>query len=78
MRVVPLLLVAFATIAASPNPRPALKHCDARLQHADRDSMPARARKLSEMPPANQIKTVYREMDGCPKPMIVRRDIGAK
>lgn len=78
MRVNSLLLVGLATVAAAPNPRPAAKQCDARLQHADGDTAPARARKLNEMPPANQIKTVYREVDGCPKPMIVRRDIGAK
>ena len=39
---------------------------------------PNRARKLSEMPPARQIKTVIRIFsgDGCDTPLIVRENIG--
>ncbi|MBD8545190.1 hypothetical protein [Sphingomonas sp. CFBP 8760] len=32
--------------------------------------------KLGDMPPATEIKTVYRSKDGCPDPLVVRRDVG--
>ena len=35
-----------------------------------------RARPLSEMPPAKQILTVIRTIDGCDVPVIVRENIG--
>jgi hypothetical protein len=48
------------------------------MMHVGRDEQPARIRKLGEMPPADQVLTVYRTEDGCPKPVVVRRDIGAR
>lgn len=33
-------------------------------------------RKLGEMPPASQILTVYRTVDRCPVPVVLRRDVG--
>lgn len=34
-------------------------------------------KKLGEMPPANQIYTVYTRVDDCPQPIVVRKGIGA-
>jgi hypothetical protein len=36
------------------------------------------SRKLGELPPAQLVLTVYREENGCPKPVIVRHNIGAQ
>jgi hypothetical protein len=44
-----------------------------RVKTTDRGSQ----RKLGEMPPADQIKTVYRSKDGCPDPLVVRYGVGA-
>lgn len=33
--------------------------------------------KLGEMPPAKQILTVLREIDGCSQPVVLRQGIGA-
>jgi hypothetical protein len=35
-------------------------------------------RKLGELPPAHLFLTVYREENGCPKPVIVRQNIGSQ
>jgi hypothetical protein len=43
---------------------------------ADHDGRIA-PRKLGEMPPASQIYTVYTVVDGCPRPVVVRKGIGA-
>ena len=37
---------------------------------------PARVRKLADMPPGKQLLGVFREVDGCPTPMIVRETVG--
>jgi hypothetical protein len=44
-----------------------------RVKRTDRGSQ----RKLGDMPPADQIKTVYRSKDGCPDPLVVRYGVGA-
>lgn len=33
------------------------------------------AKRLGDLPPASQYKAVWRTEDGCPKPLIVRRNI---
>lgn len=43
-----------------------------RVKRTDRGSQ----RKLGDMPPADQIKTVYRSKDGCPDPLVVRYGVG--
>jgi len=38
-----------------------------------------RAGKLGDMPPAQEIKAVWRfDEKGCPKPLVVRAEVGAK
>ena len=64
---------------------------DAQLRVATRDAKPCTpsatlvagkqpppgVRKLGEMPGAAQILTVYRTVDKCPEPVVLRRGIGA-
>ena len=34
-------------------------------------------RKMGDLPPAAQIQTVWRQVDGCPTPVVLRDGIGA-
>lgn len=71
------LLLATGVFAIDTPPLHPHQPCSARVQHAQ-GSEPAKVRKLNEMPPANQVLTVLRSEDGCPKPVVVRRDIGSR
>ena len=42
----------------------------------DRSGKQAGVRKLGDMPPAKQYLTALREVDGCPKPVVLREGIG--
>lgn len=80
MRLLVLALIPLAatTVAAVERPRLATpKSCGGELRPVEQDKEPMRPNKLGELPPASQFLTVYREVDGCPKPVVVRRDIGA-
>lgn len=82
---VPAAIIAASLAAASPattppavsNPLAAPAHCDSKygLHRAD-SAGEARFKRLDELPPANLILTVYREIDRCPAPIVVRANIG--
>ena len=71
------LLLAAGVFAIDTPPLHPRQPCSAKIQHAQGKEL-AKVRKLNEMPPANQVLTVLRSEDGCPKPVVVRRDIGSK
>jgi hypothetical protein len=62
------LLAATKPAPAKPCPRPQMDRADAR--------QPARMQKLGEMPPGKQILGLFREVDGCPTPIVVREEVG--
>jgi len=77
-------LVALSLVAASPHPPatrppplaepPPAKCPDARLRRADR-GVPARPRRLGELPPGRLELTVWRRIAGCPIPAVLREGI---
>ena len=69
-----LMLVAVAAAAAQPSPPP---RCYAEAQLAG-TAEHGTTRRLDQLPPANLYLTVFRTVDGCPKPVVVRYDVGAK
>jgi hypothetical protein len=77
------LLTAIAATFASPDAGRSLiplspVQCEdaARKVATDRT---VRAGKLGDMPPAQEIKAVWRfDEKGCPKPLVVRAEVGAK
>lgn len=70
------LLAAASAFAVEMPPTPATQPCSARMRRAGGAEGAAGTRKLNEMPPANQVLTVLRYEHGCPKPVVLRRDIG--
>ena len=44
---------------------------------SDRDGLQVGPRKLGELPPANSYKALWNVVDGCPKPIVIRRGLGA-
>ncbi|WP_156340289.1 hypothetical protein [Sphingomonas sp. Leaf17] len=44
---------------------------------ASRRAAPVGMHKLGDLPPAAQIQTVWRQVDGCPTPVVLRDGIGA-
>ncbi len=79
MRLVHLLAALLIATPIAASERDAKPICrDAQEQLVDaRDKVP-RARPLNQMPPAREILTVLRSVDGCSRPVVVRDDIGAK
>lgn len=69
------LAPAMAAQPAFP-PKVADKCKPANVKAADGQIPSARARPLADMPPAVEIKALYREVNGCPKPIVVRRNVG--
>jgi len=77
------LLAAVVATSSSPDAGPSLippppVRCEdaARKVATDRT---VRAGKLGDMPPAQEIKAVWRfDEKGCPKPLVVRAEVGAK
>jgi hypothetical protein len=53
------------------------KPCAASATLADGKASKPGTRKLGEMPGASQILTVYRTVDKCPEPVVLRSGIGA-
>jgi hypothetical protein len=80
--VLSLGLIAAATPPQSADPvkpaKPARMMCSAKgtTPAMENAKSPNRVRKLSEMPPARQIKAVVRTIDGCDVPIVVRENIG--
>ena len=63
----------------SPSSSPPLSNSECRrpsLRPAE-TPIPKEAKRLGELPPGDLILTVYREIDGCLEPVIVRQDVGA-
>ncbi len=68
-----------ATLAAAPNPFaiPARCQADYGLRHAAA-AADAQPKRLDRLPRANLVLALYREIDRCPAPIIVRADIGGR
>jgi hypothetical protein len=80
MRIVAIL--ALATIAAAPAPKPAaLPQAKPICQNMNRSyadtQAPLIAHPLTAEPPAKLILGVLRTVDGCTRPVVVREDVGA-
>lgn len=75
-----VLLAATPAFAADPVPTPnpvplAERDCSAPRAGPVADpakTQPMRARRLADLPPANLERAVWRRVDGCPVPVIVR------
>ncbi|MDB5707755.1 MAG: hypothetical protein JWN66_4871 [Sphingomonas bacterium] len=75
-------ILALATVAAAPGPKQATTAAKPVCQNtnrydADQQQAPPGAHKLSAEPPAAQILTVLRTVDGCTQPVVIREDVGA-
>lgn len=68
------LIVAMPALAQIPQAKPA---CDRPQVFETGDRVQATPKRLDQLPRAKQYLTVFREVDGCPAPIIVRDDIGA-
>lgn len=72
------IMIALATVTSGTGLSEHPARCEAPDQTVnDPRGVPAKPRKLAELPPANLYLTVYRIRDGCPDPLIVRTGIGA-
>ncbi|MFA6124698.1 MAG: hypothetical protein WCS75_12210 [Sphingomonas sp.] len=79
MRIVPLMLLAPAMIAAAPAARPVAvkpicQHHDALLVGSAPPTVSIHP--LGQEAPAQQIAAVLRTVDGCQKPLVVRAEVG--
>jgi len=63
-------------VTAMPNPGALPEKCLKRDRLRVKGKQEGRTGKLGDMPPASQIKTVYRSANGCPDPLIVRGEVG--
>jgi hypothetical protein len=76
-----LALPAMLAAAPAPERAPSLAAkpvCqENRVSEAERGKAPVRAHPLTAEPPAKQILTVLRTVDGCTRPVVIREDVGA-
>jgi len=79
-----LLAVALSTVSAVPVVHAQHSHastaeCPRTSAHiaVERGKGPP-MRKLNELPPANAYKAVYRRINGCEVPVVVRYDVGRR
>ena len=77
MRMLILAAALIAPTAAAADYKAPAKHCRDALHPADAPGRSA-PKKLGELPPGQLVLTVYRQENGCPKPLIVRQNIGAQ
>ncbi|MDV5822717.1 hypothetical protein [Sphingobium naphthae] len=70
-----LLLLAAATAAS---PQKADPVCQNSKPHKVKQAAEPAAQPMGTLPPADQIKAVLHSENGCEKPVIVRRNVGAK
>ena len=81
MRIVAIL--ALATIAAAPAPKPATTAAakpvcqDSRMSYTVQRGESPRVHPLTAEPPAALILGVLRTVDGCSRPVVIRDDVGA-
>lgn len=73
--IVTAALVATAAPAADYKAPP--KHCPGAIHPADSPGKLS-IKRLGELPPGQLVLTVYRDENGCPKPVIVRQNIGSQ
>ena len=72
-----ILLPATATLAQSAvYPANPVKQCKPGAMMARQSAPMVGVQRLDKMPPATAFRTVYREVDGCPTPVTLRKDIG--
>jgi hypothetical protein len=76
-----LILLAALSLPAAADARPALatrdgKPCTPSATLVGGGAQKPGVRKLGELPPASQILTVYRTVDKCPEPIVLRRGVG--
>ena len=69
-----LSLLAAPALAAPPEEK---RSCTRPDVHQARPAAPVRPRTLGELPPGNLELAVYRQIDGCQTPVIVRQNLGA-
>jgi len=73
-----MLLIAAALITM-PSPLAQSKNCPRTTSYvAVERGKSVAPRKLSELPPANAYKAVYRRVDGCEVPVIVKYGVGGR
>lgn len=71
-----IILAALPSVAAErPTPAP-LKQCAQPQPEQIEARHPIGMRKLGEIAPAKQLLGVYRSVDGCPNPIVVREEVG--
>ena len=77
MRALIVALAVLSTAAAADVVPPPARHCavDDRVLAAARAGQDG-FRRLDRLPPAAEYLTVYRTVDRCPAPVIVRFDVG--
>ena len=74
-----LPVIMAAAPAPEPSPATAVKPVCQNVNRSfalDREK-PLRPHNLTAEPPARQILTVLRTVDGCSKPVVIREDVGA-
>ena len=65
------VLLAAATVMSTP-----VHKCELpRSERATRNE-PVRAHRLGEMAPGKQMLGIFNSVDGCPKPIVVREEVG--
>jgi len=75
-----LCLAATLSLLAAPvfaTPSENKRTCARPDVHQARPAAPIRPRTLIELPPGNLELAVYRQIDGCQTPVIVRQNVGA-
>ena len=78
MRIVAILAPPLMIAAAPPpDPAPVKPVCqNSDVQKAEQRKAPVGAHKLTSEPPAKQVLTVLRTVDGCSNPVVIREDVG--
>ena len=79
MRIVAILALPVMLAAAPvPDRAPVGPVCqNSNVQNAEQRNAPVGPHKLTAEPPAKQVLTVLRMVDGCSNPVVIRDDVGA-
>lgn len=79
MRIVVILALPLMMAAAPAPDSTAVKPVcqNHSLQNAEQRKAPRGPHKLTAEPPAKQILTVLRTVDGCSQPVVIREDVGS-
>ncbi len=78
MRIVAILALPVMMAAApGPDPAPVKPVCqNSNVQNAEQRKTPVGPHKLTAEPPAKQVLTVLRTVDGCSNPVVIRENVG--